>query len=57
MDTEVARELRKVAASLAVIENRLASIEAERRKEAERRAEFPAMPFPAFDQPPSSLPI
>ncbi len=57
MDTEVARELRKVAASLAVIEDRLAWIEAERRKETETRTEFPPMPFPGFDLPQSSLPI
>ena len=56
MDAEVAQELRQVAASVAVIENRPASIEAERR-EAEMRTEFPPMPFPAFDQSPSSLPI
>ena len=56
MDAEVVHELRKVAASVAVIENRLASIEAERR-EAEMQTEFPPMPFPAFDESPSSLPI
>ena len=56
MDAEVAQELRKVAVSVAVIENRLASMEAERR-ETEMQTEFPPMPFPAFDQSPSLLPI
>ena len=57
MNDEVARELKKIAASLALIEHRLASIQAERGREAEMQTDFPPMPFPAFEHSPSSLPI
>ena len=57
MDAEVRNELEKIAASLAVIETRLGAVETEQRVGRETRSEFPPMPFPAFDQGSTSLPI
>ncbi len=55
MDAEVTRELKKIETSLTVIEDRLSTIEIEKADAA--GTDFPAMPFPAFDQPSTSLPI
>lgn len=55
MDREVTCELKKIEVSLAAIQARLATIEGN--KAAAAGSDFPAMPFPAFDQPSTSLPI
>lgn len=57
MDAVVARELKRISASLSVIEGRLAKIETEKEEHQEIRSNYPLMPFPAFDQDSSSLPI
>ena len=57
MDAEVRKELRKIVTSMAAIENRVAEVEAEQRENREPRTEFPPMPFPAFGQGSTSLPI
>lgn len=57
MDAAVTRELKKIEASLALIEDRLVTIEIEKAKAAAVGADFPAMPFPGFDQASTSLPI
>ena len=57
MDAVVARELKRIPASLSVIEGRLAKIEAEKEDNQETRSDYPSMPFPAFDQDSPSLPI
>ncbi len=57
MDAVVERELKRISASLSVIEGRLAKIEAEKEDHQETRSDYPSMPFPAFDQDSPSLPI
>jgi hypothetical protein len=55
MDPEVTRELKKIEISLAAIQARLATIDGN--KAAAAGSDFPSMPFPAFDQPATPLPI
>ena len=57
MDAIIVSELDKIIASLEVIENQLTKIKASEEDEVWIRSEFPPMPFPAFDQESSSLPI
>ncbi len=57
MDALIASELDKIIASLEVIENQLERMDPEQDEEYQIRSEFPAMPFPAFDQGSGSLPI
>ena len=57
MDALIVSELDKIIASLKVIENQLTKIKASEEGEVWIRSEFPPMPFPAFDQESSSLPI